>query len=474
MKHFWKPLQTYSMPTEIPFPRLFSALTGITAGMITLISGAVTLDSEQLMFSLLIWRLLALPMAMCVTLFLLCSVCFHCFCFWRQSKQLTYAGIEHIWKVQAADWIRLAEHASIFPVDNAALKMLKLEGEMPADADIPRRLALEDDETSGMSRIQIVVQQLLAQLDLTHIDAASERPELYLYIKNATETVRADVATALQAGHAAFKPDHFHFLEDMPQLSLVQDWTDQSFTGFRLLLIAELHEGDKRDFCEYACALLFSRHRQITSNRVPVCCFKGMNAEVYHLGEKLNVLLAAEQIAPADLRHVWTGNLQGESLHLLMDSLKENQTGVNVRSWQHMRLANTWASGYPWLMLEWSAQAIRNGQRGQMIAARESRGEQIMFLQMNSDIAELKKSYSDVFKHYVNKLLRTVGCAFLFSLSLALTYASYQAGWAAENDFLLCFLLGVLPFIAVLTYMVFVLDKAKRLDAELKYYYRYE
>ncbi|MGK3130898.1 hypothetical protein ACCW76_17020 [Pantoea sp. C8B4] len=474
MKYFWKPLLSYPGKTETRFPRLFTAVAGIVATLLMLMFSALTLESEQLTLSLLIWRLLALPVAVCSAVVSLCFIVFHLICSWRLFMQLAYIGIEKDWKSRASEWMRLAEHASIFPVDNAALKMLKLEGEMPADGDIALRLSVEDDETSGMSRMQIVVQHLLEQLDLTHIDARTERPELFLYLGNSAESVRDDLTSLIQSAHASLKQASFHYIEEVPDLSLVQEWADSSFSGFRLLIIAELHNGDSRNFCEYACALLFSRNRKIGGDRMPVCCFKGMSSKVHHLGKKIDVLLSAEQVKASDLRHAWTGDLQGESLHLLMDSLKENNAGINIRSWQNMRIADTWTPGYQWLMMEWSAKAVRHGQRGQLLAARESAGEQVIFLQMHSELTRLKDNYSSVYLKSIKKVGSLLGCTFMLGASLLMIATSIQEGWAFESDYFIRTVVFIIPPMMALIVTGFTLDKSYKREAELISYYDYE
>lgn len=205
MKYIWKPLLSYLGKTEIRFPRLFTVVSGIVATLLILIFSALTLESEQLTLSLLIWRLLVLPMSVCSAIVSLCFIVFHCICSWRIFMQLAYFGTEMECKSRASEWMRLAEHASISPVDNAALRTLKLEGEMPVDGDIALRLSVEDDDTSSMSRIKIVVQRMLDQLDLTHIDERTERPKLFLYVGNAVESVRDDLTSLIQSAHASLK-----------------------------------------------------------------------------------------------------------------------------------------------------------------------------------------------------------------------------------------------------------------------------
>lgn len=474
MKYFWKPLLSYPGRTETRFPRLFTTFSGIAATIIMLMFSALTLESEQLTLSLLIWRLLVLPVAVGSAVVSLCFVVFHLICSWRLFMQLSYLGTEVVWKSRASEWMRLAEHASIFPVDNAALKMLKLEGEMPVDGDIALRLSVEDDETSGMSRMQIVVQRLLEQLDLTHIDKRTERPALFLYVGNTAKSERDDLTSLVQSVHTSLKQASFHYLDVMPDLSLLQEWADPSFNGFRLLIIAELHDGDSRNFCEYACALLFSRNRIIGGNRMPVCCFKGMSSKVHHLGKKIDVLLSAEQVKAADLRHVWTADLQGESLHLLMDSLNENNAGIKIRSWQNMRIADTWTAGYQWLMMEWAAKAVRNGQRGQLLAAKENTGEQIMFFQLNSDVTRFKNTYGPVFRKSLKKVGSLIGCTFALATSLLLIAISCQKGWAFENDYFVRTMVFFIPLMLALIYVGLTLEKSDKREAELTRYYDYE
>ncbi|MCL9646448.1 MULTISPECIES: hypothetical protein [Pantoea] len=475
MKYLWKPLLSCPEKTEIRFPRLFTIAAGIVALIVMLMFSALTLENAQLTLSMLIWRLLALPVAVCMAVVSLCFVVFHLFCCWRLLMQLAYSGVESDWQSRASEWMLLAEHTSIFPVDNAALKMLGLEGNMPVDGDIPLRLSVGDDERSGMGRMLVIVQRLLEQLDLTQIDAITERPELFLYMGNTTEAVRNDIKSLAQSFHAAFRHASFHYFDDMPELSLTQQWTSgSSFNGFRLLLIAELHDGDNRNFCEYACALLFSRYRKISGNRVPVCCFQGMSARIYNLERRINTLLSAGQARPADLRHVWTSDLRGESLYVLKNSLQENHAGINVRSWQNMRIAHTWTAGYQWLMMDWAAMAVRHGERAQLLAAREMRDEQITFLQMNGEPARPEDNYSPVYIKSLKKSGSLVGCSFVLGTSLLLMTISIEAGWSLEKDFVTRSAVFIMPAMLTLLSIGFMLGKSYKKETELASYYDYE
>lgn len=377
MKYFWKIPPDFKGLPEPHISRVIVIVCCILAAVFALTIGVVTLDAETRVMEIMIWRLLVLPVLLVLMVLTTAAIGYLITRGWYAIANEHYRLNRQQWQQHAAVCIRLAEHHSLFPVDNAALKMIGLEGEMPAAKDIPRKLSIGEDEEQGLSRTQQTIKTLMDRLDISMIDDRYDRPEVWLYIRNASDSISEEVVTLLQQSRPAFSHSDIQILSELPERALLEKWTLEPFSGFRLLIVAELHADNDDDFCEYATALLFSRRRSIPDTRMPVWCFRSLNSEQHRVGKYLNVLFAAEQINPADLRHIWTGNLQGESLNLLSDAFTEVDTGVKSQPWHSMRLAETWTPGYQWLMLEWGARAIRNGQRAQLLATHQVKNQQV-------------------------------------------------------------------------------------------------
>ncbi|MDO6406854.1 hypothetical protein [Pantoea phytobeneficialis] len=300
--------------------------------------------------------------------------------FWADMMEKSYIEQRNWWINHASAGIRLAEHSSLFPVEDAALKMLRLEGEMPPLKDIPRKLSVGVDEDMGLSRTQQILTHLLDQLDI----ATLNRPEVWLYIRNADQPTQQD-ASAIIHNHTLLQKPTLHLLQALPQCSMLEEWIMTYFCDSRLLIIMELQGANDDAFCEYATALLFAHQCPSPDTRMPVWCFRSLNCHQHQVEKYLDILFAAKQVVPANLRHVWSGNLQGEALHLLKDAFNETLSGIPEHNWHRLPVAATWTPGYRWLMLEWAAQAIRHGQRGQLLATQQGEKQQINVAMMSGE-----------------------------------------------------------------------------------------
>ena len=433
MYYFWKiPPEYQDLPTP-HFSQITAAVCGFLAVVIALLIGGLTLDSKALTTSVIIWRFLAFPALLVLIVYTVAVIGFLINYCWFSMAQESYKLNRQYWQLCASSCLRLADHHSLFPVDNAALKMIGLEGEMPAAKDIPRILNICEDEQKGLSRSQQTIKILLEQLDTRMINQRNDRPEVWLYLRNASDSTHQDAETILRHYFPILSQSTLHILGELPERALLEEWTEQEFSGFRLLIVVELHSENDDDFCEFASALLFSGQRQLPDTRMPVWCFRSVDSKQHRVGKYLKILFAAEQIKLADLRHVWTGNLKGESLNLLRDAFTEVETGVKSHQWHSMRLAETWTPGYQWLMLEWSACAIRNGQRGQLLASEQRKNQQINLAVMSS---EKLPHHVDKLDHdgLIGACLKLIPCLMiLIGLEGLLLYMSLFKGLLTEG-----------------------------------------
>ncbi len=474
MEYFWKTLPRYPEQPARRSALWVTFITGAFAGVIVLAISAVTLDADKLTFNLLIWRLLALPVVAIMMAVACCNFWFSARGYREIALRSVYIENEQQWKRQATTSLRLAAHTSLFPVDDAALKMIKLEGEMPAKADFPLKLDVDYDEASGMNRTQKVIKRLLEQLDLSFIDSTRERPQVWLHINTPSEAMHRDIAAVIAAHSPMFKQSEIHYLDTLPESDFLEGWVWEHFQGYRLLIVVELHDGKELHLCEFATALLFSRQREISDGRVPVWCFSSMDTFPHMLDKNLDTLLSAEQVKPASLRHVWTGNLKGESLHLLTDALNENSAGVSIRHWHSMLLADTWSPAYPWLMLEWAASAIRHGQHAQMLAVQRSEGQKIHLLMINSE-----QPYIDLMTHEMQDqgcgiLIRLISSQMLVVFTGILFYNCMVQGVDADKAFLLTLIFISIAMVAFIVASVVAWLEYDRLRSALYAYYSRE
>ena len=270
-----------------------------------------------------------------------------------------------------------------------------------------------------------------------------------------------------------FKQPEINYLSRPPESDFLNRWVWESFRGYRLLIVAELHDSKELNDCEFATALLFSRGRDIPDERMPVWCYSSMDSFPHLLGKNLTTLLSAEQVKPASLRHVWTGNLKGESLHLLADAFSENRSDVNVRHWHSMLLADTWSPGYQWLMLEWAASAIRNGQHAQMLAVQHSKGQKINLLMINSEQPYIESLKDKAESQGFVMLYRLMGSYVMHIFTGILFYNCMAHGFNGDQNLLLTAIFIFSAFVAlVFALVVPFLDFIKQRSALHKYSYR--
>lgn len=462
--NFWKPLPEPNWAHDLYFSPLLIVVVSVSVGFFFAVFNLTFMDLTMPLAEK-IWWLLVIPIVagglICTIILLIHNINR----FWGNMMRKSYIENRNWWMHHASKTIRLAEHTSLFPVEDAALKMVRLDGEMPPVKDFPRKLNIGIDEDTGFTRTQQVLTRLLEQIAM----AALNQPEVWLYIRNADENIQQDASTILKK---FLRAPTVHLLTELPQRSMLEEWIMTYFNGCRLLIIMELHANNDETFCEYATALLFTHDRLLPDSHMPVWCFRGLDCKPHQLEQYLNILFAAKQVAPGNLRHVWTGNMQGEGLHLLVDACSETLTDQQASHWHSLSLAETWTPGYQWLMMEWAARAIRHGQRGQLLATQSGGEPQINLAMMCGESVTQRHDDEDYLLSILSGLLKVIVLIFLAGAGAVLLIASAFQWWQDAAIFYLFMSIGGMMCVSVGVIMCGFYISRRHREAIIYYYHQ--
>ncbi|WP_226569643.1 hypothetical protein [Mangrovibacter yixingensis] len=466
------PKNPYPSANTLHFPHKTAWITVLCTTIVVLVLGLTTLDETTLTLSRLLQQTVLLPFfsgALVISLFL-CAYLFRKLRHWNRDS--LYGQHLIWWKNKTSEAIQIAEHASLFPVDNATLKILNLEGEMPASKDIPRKLPITPDEHNGLSRTQQALSLLLSKLSFSALKNPEALSEIWLFIRHGNDQVFQDAVTLFRQYYPQFNDVAVHTQATTPDRSMLDEWIAKGFTGFRLLVSLELHTKPEDEFCEHGTAFLFCWNEKVASQHVPVWYFSSVTSPLNTLTETVQILFATERVPSAKLRHLWRTNISGEGKYLLEEAINAAGFPASSQKWHTLQPTDQWSTGYLWLMLEWAASAVRHGQQGQLLAAAPSLSE-INITHLSSYVPYHETDYetreAQSFKYTLFASL-SMGLCTIFASNLFSAIFLTGAGEGNMSDYLISsILVFYLIILAIIVFNEFRYQNA--LFRQLKCYY---
>lgn len=466
------PENPYPSADTLHFPHKTAWITVLCTTIVVLVLGLTTLDETTLTLSRLVQKTVLLPFlsgALVISLFL-CAYLFRKLRHWNRDS--LYEQHRIWWKDKTSEAIQIAEHASLFPVDNATLKILNLEGDMPASKDIPRKLPVTPDEHDGLSRLQQALSLLLKKLSFSAVQQPEALSEVWLFIRHGNEQVFQDAITLFSQYYPQFHKVTFHTQATTPDRNMLDKWITDGFKGFRLLITLELHTEPEDAFCEHGTAFLFCWNEQVASQHVPVWYFSSVTSPLNTLTKTVQTLFTTERVPGTELRRLWRTNINGEGKYLLEEAINAAGLPPGSQKWHTLQPTDQWSTGYSWLMLEWAASAVRHGQQGQLLAAAPSLSE-INVTHLSSYVPYHETDYetreAQSFKYTLFASLSMGLCTILTSNLLSFIFLT----GTAEGNISDALIFSVLAFYIIILVVILFneLRYQRQLFRQLKFYY---
>lgn len=358
-------------------------------------------------------------------------------------KNIADRKLYHI-KKYAREYLTIAAWSTVAPVDDIALKMLKLEGEFPLGQKIPRKLELDDEFL--MSRTQQLLEKLLKPISVK----LRQHPDLNItcWMRGENESAKSDLIDVLARMNISCREENITPLDECPAYNLLADIIYQSgiiYHPLHLIIIADLHGDDSR-YMENASAFFICENYIAQEKPEPVYLFQPLICEM-ELTKSVPVFLAAEQAKPA--KTLWHTGLSKSEKYPLLNALSESKTGQDRLSLETS--LGEYSASYQWLALAFASDAVMYGQGSQLVATSEKNRPALAIL--SSEIPKLpaEPEHSEVLTpiHYAFP-------AMVFSLMM-LTFLVIAS---AEDLAIYLMIAGAVLVILVTFGLGFVLSKA--------------
>ena len=258
----------------------------------------------------------------------------------------------------------IAGCSTVSPVNNIALKLLKLEGEFPLAPKTPCRI--EVAENYEVSKVQCIFNQLIAPL----ADKINDYPEVevFYWLREGGDASKEELRSVLDEYGIRFKNGITQLSEcpDYGVLSVMIEESDNQWKYSRLIIIADLCNNETVKSMENATAMFICKEYPVNENPKPVYLFQPLTGDA-DLAHSVPVYLAGEQTTiPKTLWH--TGLAQKEK-YPLFNALNECKAAAERID---LELAlGEYTAGYRWLALAMASDAVKYGLGAQLIAASE-------------------------------------------------------------------------------------------------------
>lgn len=312
--------------------------------------------------------------------------------------------------------------ASVSPVENLALQLLKLEGQFPLAPKTPSRIktGMGFNETKPQCIFNALIDPLTDKL-LKYPDI-----EIIYWLRDGDDVSTESLRSVLDKKGVKIKKDIVR-LSECPDYFLLDDMIKESETQWqynRLLIIADLYSDETVKSMENATALFICKAYPENEKPRPVYLYQPLTGDT-DLADSVPAYLAGEQSKiPKTLWH--TGLVQSEKYPLL-NALSESKAAAERIELELAFGERT--AGYKWLALAIASDAVMFGQGPQLLASSE-KNKPVLTLLSGAKTSTLKAPDGD----YVAMPLLWAAPT-LFSVTLAFIgcwgiYFGVPDGWS--------------------------------------------
>lgn len=260
----------------------------------------------------------------------------------------------------------IAGWATLTPLDEPALNMLKLEGEFPLAPKTPIKIPREYD--FEFTQTELLLNRLLAPLAEKLKTPHYRNFDSTLWVRGGDESCCDDLRRTFE--RLGLASNEIEYLQDCPDYSLVTNWIDSStnYVTNRLLVIVDMHdEGSESKSMENASAFWLTNIYGKTEGEKPMYLYRPIT-DVTDVETVIPVYL---YIAPVSSpKTLWYAALSKVEKYPLMQILDDRKLVANRLDVETSFGGKT--AGYRWLVLALAADAVKYSQGDQLVAASDN------------------------------------------------------------------------------------------------------
>lgn len=270
-------------------------------------------------------------------------------------------------KRYANQYLKIADWSLVSPVNDLALKMLKLEGEFPLAPKTVLKITTDIDEFEETRQQQVLRKLLTPMADTLRTYADFD---ITYWVRAGSEGIEDDVDSILtQLEIKAAENRKIIGLDNCPDYSIIKMMISDSRQMYRyrhLLIICDINSDIESECMETASAFYFCSDYTGQANKRPVYLFQPL-IERSDLYQSTSVYLEIEDESTSIPKTLWHTGLSRLEKYPLLKALDDGRVTQN-RLELELSLGKR-TEGYMWLALAAASDAVKYAQGSQFMAA---------------------------------------------------------------------------------------------------------
>ncbi|MFS7198461.1 hypothetical protein AB6866_21470 [Rahnella inusitata] len=285
----------------------------------------------------------------------------------EESKKLIADWQKFSLKSYASQHLKIAAWSLVSPVNDLALKMLKLEGEFPLAPKTPVKIATGIDEFEA-TRIQQILSQLLTPM----AETLKKYPDFDItyWVRAGDESTEDDINSIIAKFDIKASGNRKMIgLNECPNYSLINTMISDSNQTYRyrhMLIICDVNSDTESECMETASAFYFCSDYTEQNNKHPVYLFQPMT-DSSDINKSTSVYLEIEDSTDSIPKTLWHTGLSRLEKYPLLKALDDGRAAQN-RLELELSLGKR-SEGYAWLAIAAASDAVMYAQGAQLLAA---------------------------------------------------------------------------------------------------------
>ncbi|CAG9265740.1 conserved membrane hypothetical protein [Burkholderia diffusa] len=372
------------------------------------------------------------------------------------------------WQRQSRAGVAVLDSVILTPEPDLAERMLKLEGSPPENPGKVMRLDSVDGADS-VSRERAMLEKLLAPLaarltlaarsDSFDIVIQCERPESTLTVQAAWEQLHLPRRPRIRALNNEDEPGFADAWFEQDRQMHYGAYTGGKMPKFRLVLAWHLNPTDADtapESSEAAVALLLGSSalmQEKPDTKRQAWLLRQISRDADQADQLLALLVKAEQVPAATIRHFWHSRLKGLAQHATMGAVKESDLKVEEHALDSA--IGPQAPVARWVLQAMAAKMAQFGQGAQLIALpHEQRG--IALNVVAKEPARVAVPWKEEYEYapIVGPELGVLASIWMVLMLLL------PKGWSTANTVISCVIAVAIVVLFVLRHVRFVMPTA--------------
>ncbi|MFQ1018629.1 hypothetical protein ACGH6R_02280 [Gilliamella sp. CG13] len=339
------------------------------------------------------------------------------------------------WQNWTRQSIWLVDSQYLTDIENLGLKIMGLEGSQPMNPE--KQVPISTLHNLNSSAFFYVFEKILIPMKKKINQFSNIKVQLNTL--NNSDLAMTNLINFCHSNNISIRDSNISASDQIPSPKMINEWVDEYDNQTTLIINLMFDVKNSLPFSEYCCALLFSNEYK-ASKLSKLRVFRPLTTKLTDLSDDIEYLIKAEQVDKKQVRQLWAAHLPSSALNILKGTFLDNNSEIIIEPNKLYHLDDNLGvldDSHAWLTLSLAAEAVNQGQKGQMVVAQC--GDEIHIMQLYDKNMQPSNQKIELFILPVVYLISII--SLLFTL-IALIPAN-------ENILMTCFIIIFVAAVAL-------------------------